>query len=145
MPEEAARAPEIRVPCTRLGCSRCCLGTQMELSKSDIERITRLGYKLEDFAVRGADGRYRLKNVNGRCVFLGEDGRCKIYEHRPLGCRLYPVVCVEGEGLGVDSECPLSRMVLGLLRRDGRLVEEIASVVAREFGVECPARLVGIV
>jgi Fe-S-cluster containining protein len=30
-----------------------------------------------------------LPYVNGRCVFLGEDDRCRVYEARPRACRAF--------------------------------------------------------
>lgn len=62
----------------------------MPLSDLDLNRILKLGYKLECFAVK-TDGEWRLKNSSGWCVFLVEE-RCEIYPHRPEGCRLYPLV-----------------------------------------------------
>lgn len=33
----------------------------------------------------------RLREMNGSCVFLGDDGKlCTIYEARPVQCRVYP-------------------------------------------------------
>jgi Fe-S-cluster containining protein len=32
---------------------------------------------------------YKLKTNNNKCIFL-KNGRCSIYENRPLDCRLYP-------------------------------------------------------
>lgn len=34
----------------------------------------------------------------GRCTNLREDGKCRIYEFRPLKCRLTPVAFIEKEG-----------------------------------------------
>jgi len=77
----------------------------MLLSKADINRIVKLGYDLEDFAVKTAEG-WRLKNSSGKCVFLGEDG-CRIYPYRPEGCRLYPLVYDENYGsIRLDDACP---------------------------------------
>lgn len=135
--------PELRLPCRSIRCSKCCIETQMELSEDDIRRLERLGYKRDDFAVC-ENGSCRLRNVNGRCYFLGENG-CRVYEHRPLGCRIYPVVCVEGEGLAVDAYCPLALVALRKLREDAHLVKSIAEAVARHFRIECPARVLGLI
>lgn len=82
----------------------------MPLTKADIERIVRLGYSPEQFMVYSNE-LWRLKNINGRCVFLGENGLCKIYEHRPLGCRLYPLIEIDGS-CEVDLEyCKYAHMV----------------------------------
>jgi len=77
----------------------------MPLSKKDIKRIRKLGYRLKDFAVKTSDG-WRLKNRSGRCVFLGEEG-CKIYPYRPEGCRIYPLIYDETLGAArLDDACP---------------------------------------
>ena len=77
----------------------------MPLSRSDIERISRQGYRFKDFVVKRKRERF-LKNSNGRCVFLGEDG-CIIYAFRPKGCWFYPLVYNENNGKAVVHDlCP---------------------------------------
>ena len=111
----AAELPELRLPCRvapGVYCARCCYGTEMPLTEDDVRRLERLGYRRAEFAVRGPDGVLRLRNVGGRCYFLDpRTGACRVYEHRPLGCRLYPLVCVPGLGVTVDPECPLHHLV----------------------------------
>ena len=81
----------------------------MPLSNLDLNRILKLGYELECFAVI-ADGEWRLKNDSGRCVFLIEE-RCGIYRHRPEGCRLYPLVYDETLRKAViDPLCPYGQL-----------------------------------
>ncbi len=95
---------EVKMNCTE--CGKCCLNTQMELLPEDIERIIKLGYRLTDFAV--FDGEmWRLRNVDGHCIFLNpQTMQCTIYENRPIGCRLYPLVYDDVEGPYIDKECP---------------------------------------
>jgi len=89
----------------RHGCNLCCIETKMPLSRSDVRRILRTGYSLNDFAVKTAEG-WQLKNRSNKCVFLGEEG-CKIYSHRPEGCRLYPLVYDETSRIvKFDDICP---------------------------------------
>jgi Fe-S-cluster containining protein len=77
----------------------------MLLSPEDLRRIVRLGYELDDFAVKGTDG-WSLKNVSGRCVFLAKDG-CTIYPYRPEGCQLYPLIYDETSRQAIlDYLCP---------------------------------------
>jgi len=91
-------------PCLRHKCNLCCVETKMPLSRFDIKRILKMGYRLKDFAIKTAEG-WQLKNRSGRCVFLGEEG-CEIYPHRPEGCRLYPLVYDEALGTAVlDDLC----------------------------------------
>ncbi|ACB40658.1 YkgJ family cysteine cluster protein [Pyrobaculum neutrophilum] len=94
---------EVKFRCIK--CGICCIGTEMELLADDIARITSRGYKLEEFAEE-RDGVYRLKNVDGHCVFYDPSTRsCRIYDIRPVGCRLYPLI-YDGEKVDVDRTCP---------------------------------------
>jgi Fe-S-cluster containining protein len=94
---------EVEFKC--IACGVCCIGTEMELLAEDIGRITARGYKMEDF-VAEKDGVYRLKNVDGHCVFYDPKTRmCKIYDIRPVGCRMYPLV-YDGRSVTVDKTCP---------------------------------------
>ena len=78
------------IPCKIHNCVKCCLESRMPLSRFDASRISSRGYRFKDFLLKRGRERY-LKNSNGRCVFLGENG-CRIYSFRPEGCRLYPLV-----------------------------------------------------
>ncbi|MCS7102349.1 MAG: YkgJ family cysteine cluster protein [Candidatus Korarchaeum sp.] len=87
------------------GCYACCLETEMILTEGDLKRIESLGYRREDFS-EFRSGFIRLKNVEGKCYFLSE-GRCMIYESRPLGCEAYPVVFnVTTRSCELDYSCP---------------------------------------
>ncbi len=70
----------------------------------------------------GSDGVWRLRNVDGHCVFYDPDSkRCRIYESRPIGCRLYPPLNYDDEeGAVVDKACPPAwRTVPPHQRRNG--------------------------
>ena len=77
----------------------------MALLDEDVRRIESLGYARERFAME-SKGLMVLKSLRHRCVF--HDGaRCTIYEDRPAGCRLYPVVFAEYVGTAaMDRMCP---------------------------------------
>ncbi|WP_048192428.1 YkgJ family cysteine cluster protein [Pyrolobus fumarii] len=132
------------MPCRLYGCEKCCYETRMPLTRSDMERLENLGYSRDYFAICD-DAECRLRNIEGHCVFLEPGEGCRIYPQRPLGCRIYPVICVEGEGLAVDAYCPIAHLALHLLEARQDLVKRIALVITREYGVPCPARIVGIV
>jgi|YelNatPaOPRAMG01_1025707.scaffolds.fasta_scaffold01155_35 Fe-S-cluster containining protein len=94
-----------------LRCGMCCRQTEMELSSSDIQRLVDAGFRPEDFVVMW-DGVSRLRNVDGWCYFYDpKERRCKVYRIRPLGCRIYPVVYVDGEGVALDKLCPMRHTV----------------------------------
>ncbi|HIH87860.1 TPA: YkgJ family cysteine cluster protein, partial [Candidatus Bathyarchaeota archaeon] len=64
-------------------------------------------YKRADFTVE-AEEETRLKNRGKNCFFL-EGGKCGIYENRPEGCRIYPLVYdVDAHKFVYDPVCPHS-------------------------------------
>ena len=89
--------------CLGAGCHDCCVDTRMPLCLADIRRLRRLGYRMDDFLVL-VHGERRLRNVDGRCFFLGDSG-CSVYEIRPAGCRFYPLVIDTGGWARIDQSC----------------------------------------
>ena len=79
----------------------------MLLSNEDIKRLERKGYDRALF-VQFDKGAYAiLRNQNGNCVFFDPKTRtCRERENRPLGCRIYPVMHDEDNGIVTDSICP---------------------------------------
>jgi uncharacterized protein len=91
--------------CLKNNCIQCCLDTMMILCQDDVKRIKNLGFN-QDFFVLQKDGWLMLKNHDGRCVFHNGK-RCTIYDNRPIGCRLYPVIFDKDENCAVlDNDCP---------------------------------------
>ena len=90
-----------------LRCGVCCKETEMLLSEKDIERLERKGYKREFFVRFDSEGYATLRNQRDHCVFYDpEKRRCKVRASRPLGCRIYPVMYDEDNGIVLDSICP---------------------------------------
>jgi Fe-S-cluster containining protein len=77
----------------------------MVLTTHDIQTIEKLGYEPR-FFVSERNEWVQLKNKNGRCVF--HNGTvCTIYDHRPEGCVLYPIVYDKDHRCAIlDSDCP---------------------------------------
>jgi Fe-S-cluster containining protein len=91
--------------CSR--CGECCKETEMLLSKADVKRLEKAGHDPEAFAYSDAEGYVRLRNRKGYCFFYDKIGNhCKVYGVRPAGCRLYPVIYSEEEGVVGDDICP---------------------------------------
>lgn len=62
------------------------------LLDGEVGRIAKTtGMKISEFTVEAKWGAYthRMKKRNGKCPFLNGKA-CKIYDLRPLVCRLYP-------------------------------------------------------
>ncbi len=112
---------EIKVGCLERKCYECCKDTEMQLSQDDIKRLEKLGYRREEFSIE-VDGIRILKNVDGVCFFL-KNGRCTVYDTRPVGCRLYPVVYNVDTGRAtVHDFCPLSQTIS---RKEVKKVENV--------------------
>jgi Fe-S-cluster containining protein len=79
----------------------------MLVSGADIRLLEKSGYAKERFVQLNMEGFAQLRNRNGYCVFYADaDHRCRVYNVRPLGCRIYPVIYSEEEGVVVDDLCP---------------------------------------
>jgi Fe-S-cluster containining protein len=79
----------------------------MLLSKTDIKRIKKTGYKTKDFVLIDTSGFAKLRNTRGHCFFYQPNGRrCSVYDVRPTGCRIYPIIYSMEEGVIVDDFCP---------------------------------------
>lgn len=78
-----------------------------------------------------------LKNSRaGRCVF--HDGKqCTIYENRPAGCKLYPVIFDEDVGAAVkDGLCPFQQEFLATPRTKNELTKVYLKIIEeRELAV----------
>ena len=77
----------------------------MLLSDRDIKKIEQIGYNRHYFT-KSKKGWLKLKNKDGKCVF--HNGKiCLIYENRPEGCKLYPLIFnKESNSAVIDEECP---------------------------------------
>ena len=98
--------PLLAAPCLEKGCNECCLETEMPLTRTDVERLAGLGHDPAAFTLV-EDGFTFLTNVEERCYFLDHGGRCSVYEGRPEGCRLYPLLLSEDMAdFRLDHLCP---------------------------------------
>lgn len=112
-------------------CGICCKKTEMLLSTADVRLLERAGFNSQKFVRFNKQGFAQLRNSAGYCVFYQtEKHRCRVYRHRPLGCRIYPVIYSEKEGVIVDDLCPLAETVSekeieSKAERLGRLLQRI--------------------
>lgn len=91
------RRTPMRFECT--GCGACCTGGTdhtVELGQTEQQALRdHLGLSPDWFRrrylTREAPGRYGIRlGTDGRCPFLGQDNRCRVYPVRPRQCRTYP-------------------------------------------------------
>jgi Fe-S-cluster containining protein len=85
--------------------TRCCSSEYVYVLPIEIER-----YKYLDIPIFEFSGSYFLQKERGKCVFFSERTKsCKIYEERPIVCRMYPIDLSYEKGEMVWSyfaECP---------------------------------------
>ncbi len=98
--------------CKSLCCHNCAVLTGNEVSelvtnarkKYDLELDPKRYFR----SVKGEHGTYfAVKMIKGRCIFLNKEDRCRIYECRPVLCKLYPVIDVDA----IDERCPMANML----------------------------------
>ncbi len=93
-------------------CGVCCINTEMLLSNQDIKRLTEKGHLKENFMQIDQDGYAQLKNINGHCVFYNiAKSKCNIYEDRPEGCQIYPIILDEEKGIVFDEGCSATETI----------------------------------
>ncbi|MEM0021007.1 MAG: YkgJ family cysteine cluster protein [Fervidicoccaceae archaeon] len=111
---------KIKFECIR--CDLCCgTGPNVSLTIYDAVRLAKkVDVNIEDFLrtyvkVIVADMMPVMLlqgDAKGRCVFLGFDRNektfCKVYDSRPMKCRLYPVILfkLSLDKVAIDEECP---------------------------------------
>ena len=142
---EVESDPSFKFKCVE-NCGKCCEELEIPLRDEDIAKIEELEYNAWEFVdyeklfYRGDKFLgYALKKrpFDDACIFLDpETKRCKIYNHRPLACRLYPFIFVKhGKKMEIyvkeDSFCPGINHPEGepvtkefLLREYGDVIEE---------------------
>ena len=97
----------------------------MTLTSDDVQRLTSLGFRR--FYRENGAGDLQLVNVAGKCIFL-EDGQCKVYDHRPEGCWLYPLVLdVDIDQPVLHDFCPYRDEFEPGSEDEGRLRESVAT------------------
>ena len=99
-------------PC-KMGCDACC-HTQVSITDDEAELLVqkinagleiatdRLKKQME--SKNDSNAYYRLSYADRRCIFLNEQGGCRVYVDRPSVCRTNAV-------LGEADQCDTSEMI----------------------------------
>jgi hypothetical protein len=89
--DEARRGRAERTELDCLACGACCRRSRVVLEPSDRDRFRGAGVDTHAY-LRTDGGQIVLRRApDGACVHFGAGNRCKIYELRPRGCRVFPV------------------------------------------------------
>jgi lysine-N-methylase len=129
----------------------CCKEYRVTLSPDEIQRIEEQGWQpadlggLSPFNRVGPPWARRVElnhRSDGGCVFLSEEGRCRIherfgYETKPLPCRLFPFVLVPAGDhwrVGLRYACPSAASNRGraLPEHNAELLAFAADLAVRE-------------
>jgi uncharacterized protein len=118
--------------CSR--CGLCCHKTEMMLSKKDIRILESRGHSKKTFLRIDKQGYAKLKNRKGHCIFFDANKiACLVYADRPRGCRVYPVIVSEDEGIIVDGLCPMRKTITATeLNLKGKEVKRLLKTIDRE-------------
>lgn len=98
------------------GCGNCCRDFTIQLRADDVARLreqswqSRLGI---DPIVGFRGGQYLRQRSDGACVFLLDDGRCRVhaefgFEAKPIACQMFPYMLSPTETtsqMGVSFAC----------------------------------------
>lgn len=95
MPDEPSHL-ESCIKCGSMCCTYFCMEIEAPRSKRDFEEI-RWYVCHENTKVYRDEGQWHLL-VENRCRYLDEEGKCRIYDHRPTVCREYDPEKCEGFG-----------------------------------------------
>ena len=117
----------------------------MLLSNEDIERLERKGYDRTFFVRFDKDGYAVFRNLNENCVFFDPEKRvCRERASRPLGCRIYPVMHDEDNGIVTDSICPARNTISEKQKaKRGKKVLKLLSKIDSEAKRRCSEKRSG--
>ena len=131
------------------GCpvhANCCTGKNVDLpvlTPSDVDRIAR-ATGLEPVAFSKETGTaLRTMRAHGHGCFFYEDGRCSIYDSRPVDCRMYPFdICLDETGALVwvlhEATCPIPVDARSYLNKVQSLASELGTHLYDFASLECP-------
>lgn len=128
------RTPAVEQRWTCHGCSICCRGTIVTLDDEDLRKLREQRWDehpdfrgVQTVVREGLGGRWRLaKRPDGSCVFLMDDGRCRIHaehglEAKPWLCQTFPRQIVP---LGEFAYLTMRRHCPSAARDQGEPVDE---------------------
>ncbi len=120
--DEKVLADKENIISCKAGCAFCCY-VQVTITSDEAKALIewskendiRINYeRLQKQAQAGDDSikHVELKFADRKCVFLGDDNLCRVYEHRPGSCRKY---MVSGDPKECDTEINPGGQVLNFI------------------------------
>jgi uncharacterized protein len=120
-------------------CGVCCTETEMLLCKKDIKSLEKRGFSKSQFVNFDKNGYALLKNRDGYCFFYDlKNRKCSVYQDRPAGCRVYPVILDEETGIILDDICQSkSTITLKEKKIKGKKVIRLLEIIDAEALERC--------
>jgi len=120
-------------------CADCCHYAQVPITEREIQRIVdNTDYTLDDVEGQlGANDKGRFLRCQSGCMFL-EDKACKIYDHRPDICWLFPIQPTTSTGqmmirpLCESANKVIRKLVTDLVKKTNALLLPNLNIVPRE-------------
>lgn len=84
-----------------LKCGRCCSHFYVPLSEREKNTLI---YEFGKRVVTLKGGQWRLKRIDGKCIFLSPDGLCRIHKSKPKSCDLFPFYVFENPRHNLSGE-----------------------------------------
>ena len=80
------------------GCGSCCRDFTVQLTERDLQKLHEQGWKErlgQEYVVQFRGHSWLKQTDDGACVFLGDNGLCKVHaefglEAKPLACQFFP-------------------------------------------------------
>jgi len=97
-------------------CGNCCRDFTVQLRDDDLQRLKRQGWKQElgfEPWVEFRGSRFLRQRSDGACIFLQDDGLCRIHarhglQEKPVACRSFPLSVMptaDGPQQGLNFAC----------------------------------------
>ena len=98
------------------GCGACCRDFTVQLTDTDLQKLHEQGWKErlgQEYVVQFRGHSWLKQTDDGACVFLGDNGLCKVHaefglEAKPLACQFFPFMLspnVRDTHVGISFAC----------------------------------------
>ncbi len=98
------------------GCGSCCRDFTVQLTRADLQKLHEQGWKErlgQEYVVKFRGHSWLKQKDDGACVFLGDNGLCKVHaefglEAKPLACQFFPFMLspnVRDTHIGISFAC----------------------------------------
>ena len=98
------------------GCGSCCRDFTVQLTRADLQKLHEQGWKErlgQEYVVQFRGHSWLKQKDDGACVFLGDNGLCKVHaefglEAKPLACQFFPFMLspnVRDTHIGISFAC----------------------------------------